>query len=108
MRIWTVAAGIGLGLVVAFDVWLFRRLAAGSRAAELPAAPAVDWTDPDFAPPAFECGPHDFERASHTACCSLCGGGRLHDVHPNESARLGLAGLAPADPLSTESLGVNP
>ena len=47
-----------------------------------PKRPAIDWTDPDNAPPAFDdVGPHAYEPAEKVHCCKHCGGGKKHAIH---------------------------
>jgi hypothetical protein len=45
----------------------------------------TDWTNPDYAPPAFEdTRPHEFSPFEGVTCCGKCGAGKLHRVHNTE------------------------
>lgn len=63
-------AGLALGLPL------------GLMLAPAPKAPAIDWTNPDNAPPAFDdVQPHVYEAAESLQCCVQCGGGRRNPIH---------------------------
>lgn len=67
------SAGLACGLVLGVLV------APGSQ----PSTPAVDWSNPDNAIPAFNDtkNPHEYVPAEGTQCCAECGGGKNHPVH---------------------------
>ena len=68
-------------------------------------SPAKDWRNPANAPPAFpNISAHAFQPAETLPCCSLCGGGELHEVHSENyvppPASVEVVGESPAEKVS--------
>lgn len=46
---------------------------------------AIDYSNPDNAPPAWSSLPHAYDARAGMSCCQQCGGGRNHEVHKTKT-----------------------